>query len=149
MDSPHNRSRLKLSTPILILMLVLPLFILIIIEFYRPVRYSPRTQAEADCKFIAQAVIAYRNDHGEFPERGEVCFEGELLKRLAGKNGREKVYFESQKVFVNPWGRPYIVHFDNDGDGEVNITSGPRQKIINPVAVWTETENGIYVSSWE
>jgi type II secretory pathway pseudopilin PulG len=107
-----------------------------------------KTKAESDCKQIAMAFMAYKNDYGTLPfnEINAFSFDGKIMKILAGENPRNKVYFSSNGEITNPWGKQYTVYLDTDYNGVITTKFG---EIASSVAVWTPTKGGDFAKSWE
>jgi type II secretory pathway pseudopilin PulG len=167
-----------ITLPELLIGLVV-LFILLVLLF--PARSSvgldssPKAQAKNDVVQIATAVTAYETEYGRLPSTNSGAVGGEILTVLLGEksplNPREIVFLEVQSakkgksglrngIFVDPWGGPYQIACDIDGDGFVtagtNAVSVPKN-----VAVWNDPRLGTkewfandqkrnkrYVTSW-
>jgi hypothetical protein len=117
---------------------------------------SRRARAENDVVQIATAVTAYETEYGRLPTTNAGAVGGEFLTALLGEksplNPRQIVFLEVQTAkkgksgvrngtFVDPWGGPYQIAFDTDGDGFVtagtNAVSVPKN-----VAVWNDPRLG-------
>lgn len=141
---------------------------------------GPRAQAKNDVVQIATAIAAFRAEYGRSPStNGEVQnVGGPMLQMLMGSksdlNPRQIVFLEVQAakkgksglnngVFVDPWGSPYKLMLDTDGDGRIT-NAGPAQQptavVEKIVAVWTDPSTHAdwaseakkrkrFVTSWE
>ena len=118
-----------------------------------------KTQAEANCRLIAQAVDAYKNDYQELPGNSatpaEMTSGSAILSRLGGQTGRKKVYFENTGSLTNPWDDNYWIAFDDDYDGTISFSGtydgvSISATVPGSVAVFTVVpgSSATYVGSW-
>jgi hypothetical protein len=114
-----------------------------------------RASARNDVVQIATAIVAFETEYGRLPETKGRVVGGDFLAALLGQNDalnpRKIVFIDVQNakkgksglrdgVFVDPWGAPYKVVMDEDGDGII-LTAGeaPGPVTLNlkkKVAVW-------------
>jgi prepilin-type N-terminal cleavage/methylation domain-containing protein len=115
-----------------------------------------RASAKNDTVQIATAIAAYQTEYGSLPTtNGQVQnVGGSILQALMGSNStlnrRMIVFLEVQTArrgkggirdgtYVDPWGSPYKMKLDTDGDRQI-IDAGTNSstKVIKTVAVWNE-----------
>lgn len=116
---------------------------------------ADRASAKNDVVQISTAVVAFETEYGRLPALKGSVVGGDFLAALLGENDalnpRKIVFIEvpnakkgksglKSGVFVDPWGAPYKIVMDEDGDGII-LTAGeaPGPVIINlkkKVAVW-------------
>ena len=130
---------------------------------------AKKTNAVGEVYNLMTALMQFKNDYGHFPrpegierEDYELQTNGWLMDTLEGGNPRGTVYFESNEKFVigegdermytDPWGRPYRIVIDGNGDGKVRRPDDPNLWIEAPVAVFSLGEDGVLdkrsPSSW-
>lgn len=120
-----------------------------------------RASAKNDAVQIATAIVAFQAEYGRLPStNGEVQdVGGPILEALAGRNTtlnpRQIVFLEVEParkgkggsrdgVFVDPWGVPYKMKLDIDGDKRItNVgpASSPTARVnFRIVAVWNDPD---------
>jgi prepilin-type N-terminal cleavage/methylation domain-containing protein len=92
-------------------------------------------QAKTEVRSIAIALKAYKVDNGKWPnqtqgETDTTYFANNYLviRELIGKNPRSKIYLEiptnrldPSSNYFDPWGTPYVICMDENGDNELRI----------------------------
>jgi type II secretory pathway pseudopilin PulG len=120
---------------------------------------APKAQAKNDVVQIAKAITAFHSEYDRLPttNAGVQEVSGDLLQALLGgpspANPRQITFLEVQAagknksgiwqgVFLDPWGAPYKLKLDTDGDGKLENV-GPAQNLTpvltnKVVAVWND-----------
>lgn len=103
-----------------------------------------KKQALTEAHNIALALKAYRMEYGKWPNQNQAVADTTyfvsnylVIRELAGDNPRGRVFLAIQATnqtdsvtnYVDPWGVPYVIAFDEDVDGNTliaisNITYG-------------------------
>ena len=120
-----------------------------------------RASAKNDAVEIATAIVAFQTEYGRLPStNGEVQdVGGSVLEALTGRNTtlnpRQIVFLEVEPArkgrggsrdgaFVDPWGVPYKMKLDIDGDNRItNVgpASSPTARVnYRIVAVWNDPD---------
>jgi hypothetical protein len=113
-----------------------------------------------DAKTLRRALVEYRSVYGKWPvhdgQTRDVVYEPgtqkELMDALRGVgaklNPRGIVFIELTQStllggeFVDPWGKPYFIGFDIDGDGNVDA-KGRGVFRSAQVVIWSEGSGSI------
>lgn len=108
-------------------------------------------QVKTDITGLEMALKSYRNTYGTWPGQSGVsvdrCYienNGVIVKILTGDpNDPDSVAFNPRRIrffedirnswtnqggsdlYVDPWGKPYMIAFDNDNDSSINTTNDP------------------------
>jgi hypothetical protein len=118
---------------------------------------AKKTEATQMSFALVVALGAYVTEYQRLPSAptGNPTQDGELdnhavldvLRSLnSERNPRKVVFFEaraqafSNGVLTDPWGRPYHIAVDMDGDGKI-VVGG--MSVNKPIAVWSDGPNGI------
>lgn len=95
-----------------------------------------KVQVAALSHALGAALIEYHAAYGEFPEGDRA----EILKRLQGKNKKDKVFFESPRESMNdagelldPWGTPFRISFDDVAKRPLVESAGPN-RVFEPAS---------------
>ncbi len=136
-----------------------------------------RQKARSDELAIANAVKAFRNVYGRYPNQTQgavditykdgtegTTMQGEIFKALMATdpalNRRKTVFLEENPpgpytcvvsgCWLDPWGDHYILAMDENGDGKVELTCGALSTTLVGRAVAVATTNGTRsVFSWQ
>lgn len=130
---------------------------------------AKRKQARSRALAMTQAIKNYRADYAKFPGQKAATADGSVLEAdivtALAENPRGRLYLELTDTdldddgrLLDPWGRPYVVAMDENGDGRTDVsddsftpeiaTNVPREAAC--VVSWgkepTDIEERIY--SW-
>lgn len=127
-------------------------------------RPASRPPAEGQARQLANAIRAYETEYGQLPLKGAsdvtVNMDGELLEILLAhdtdRNPRGIVFVEEVPwiagkggieggAWKDPWGNPYRVSLDLNGDNQVAVSESGENTgtntLANKVAVWNVTSD--------
>lgn len=138
----------------LVEMLVVILVIAILISMLFPVVLKSREwgrekQAMMEIKNIEMALKAYHAVYGEWPNQSQditdTCYalnNAAVIAALIGDNPRAMVFLQAQQTalsnssfpgsYIDPWGRPYAIIMDEDGDNQVAVTADGKPATTPP-----------------
>ena len=114
-----------------------------------------RLDAKNNAMQLAIATKQFHAEYGHLPlssanDSADLSPEnGVLLDVLRARDEQENprgiVFFESREdrfrgsALVDPWGQPYRIVLDTNGDGQINVGN---KMLRTPVAVWSIGKNG-------
>jgi type II secretory pathway pseudopilin PulG len=125
-------------------------------------------QAASRCQILSQAIKEYRRDYGKWPgqTQGEVDrlygfdpgSQTNVLAALTNTpRGEMYVEFAADEISelgecLDPWGRPYLIALDEDGNGELDVTPAglavPRVEQRVGVMSFGKDTDRIRINSW-
>ena len=123
LSTAANRSRRSAFTLIEVLVVVAILVILAsvgIVGYMRYMEDAKKTQAQLQCKTIAEACQAYymnAQSQGNYPQD-----LNELILPFGGTGGTQSFLKDGQKDLLDPWGRQYQYNPNVQGpDGTIRV----------------------------
>ena len=125
---------------LLVVIAIMMILIGLLMPALSAARYSARKgSARAEVKQIETAWKAYYDDYRELPSGVNEMDQANCLV-LRGGNVRQVYYLEFgddeiTSGFLDPWGNPYKVALDDDGDNQVTVWQG--ETLHRSVAVWS------------
>ncbi len=126
-------------------------------------RYRARmTRARRDVAQLVTAWTAYYSDYSRFPvisaasrlnglDAGLVVTGHDVVQILRGRENfgnqnRRRIpymdFHQNTTVFLDPWGEPYRIVWDDDYDGVVSVPGEP-QSLRMSLVVWSAGEDGV------
>ena len=104
-----------------------------------------RSKANSECQSLKTAIIMYEVEFSCWPANISGANDGvvsgseyiKMCKALTGGNARMMVCYEvgagydENKGILDPWGRPYQVALDINGDGKISESDVPAVKAVN------------------
>jgi Type II secretion system (T2SS), protein G len=119
-------------------------------------------KTKTDIHIVSVAIGVYEMDNHHFPASEGSTQDHELdvdtlYRILSTTNTAGRVYMVTGKsTMMDPWGHPFHIWVDGDGDGKVTIKTPTGTLVVNsPIAIWADGQNGINeygggddVSSW-
>ncbi len=100
--------------------------------------------AKTDIFKLANAIKVYQKDNSSFPgaleDKSDYRIDNKYLCEILQTNHKGKFYL-IKCPSSDPWGHPYQIWFDNNGDRKILLNNG--SVVNNPIAVWSYGKNGI------
>jgi len=128
-------------------------------------RLSRRVAARHETRMLAAAWVEYFNTYHHWPTNripADESIDAALAAILQGLplpaadewNPHRLSFvdfsrFDGDGQPVNPWGDPYFVRFDLDGEDTIPSPVPPHVEISRDVIVWTFTDREQPIGSWE
>ena len=145
----NARSAFTLIELLVVIIIIVMLMSLVYSVIMRTRTRHKEMQFDAELKGLFMALNGYRNTYGSWPEQGGkqndkyyITNNGVIIDILTGNpnsvqyNPRRIPFFQdiqgswtnNDHTYVDSWGKPFMIAFDNDNDGKIIISQQQQIK---------------------